>query len=53
MSLLDDPDVTTRAGDAFIRNSLIRYQFDRDGIQTGFNGYCASLIYKDYHCFIT
>ena len=47
MSLLDGPDVTLRAGNAFIRNSLIRYQFDGDGIQTGdniiFNGYCALL----------
>ena len=50
MSLLDDPDVTTRAGDAFIRNSLIRYQFDRDGIQTGFNGYCALLSKVDAFC---
>lgn len=50
MSLLDDPDVTTRAGDAFIRNSLIRYQFDRDGIQTGFNEYCALLSKVDAFC---
>ena len=54
MSLLDDPDVTLRAGDAFIRNSLIRYQFDGDGIQTGdniiFNGYCALLSKVDAFC---
>ena len=52
MSLLDDPDVTLRACDASIRNSLIRYQFDVDGIQTGdiFNGYCALLSKVDAFC---